>query len=237
MKLAIMQPYFFPYIGYYQLANAVDEFVFLDDVSFIKKGWIHRNRIRIHDEEYLFSIPLIGASQNRLISETRIAKDSQVLGKFLKTLQQSYCDAPFIRQALTLINEALSTSDRISEVAAKSIELVFQYLDLPKTLSKSSSTDQSPALKGAARIISICKEKGATTYFNPPGGKDLYSEKEFLKNHIELRFLKPCLEKIIYSDSKGKQMVGLSMIDILMWNPPEKIRSFLDHCKEERAAE
>ncbi|MEO8664089.1 MAG: WbqC family protein, partial [Ignavibacteria bacterium] len=95
MKLAIMQPYVFPYIGYFQLINAVDKFVLFDDVSFIKKGWINRNRILVNKQEYTFTIPLKKASQNKLIKDIEISEENNWRDKFLKTIEKSYCNASF----------------------------------------------------------------------------------------------------------------------------------------------
>ena len=95
MRLAIMQPYFMPYIGYLQLMNAVDKFVLYDDVNYINKGWINRNRILVNGQAYLFTIPLKEASQNRLINEIYLSNDPKWKGKLLKTIEQGYKKAPF----------------------------------------------------------------------------------------------------------------------------------------------
>lgn len=104
MKIAVMQPYLFPYIGYFQLLNAVDMFVVFDDVNFIKKGWINRNNILVNRQKYLFTVPLKDASQNKLIKEVQIADDGWQ-EKFLKTVAQSYKKAEFFDEAFALIEK------------------------------------------------------------------------------------------------------------------------------------
>ncbi len=99
-KIAVMQPYFFPYIGYFQLINSVDKFVILDDVNYIKKGWINRNYILVNSKPCLFTIPLVKPSQNKLINETEIAFESNWKKKFLKTIETGYAKAPIFQGSI-----------------------------------------------------------------------------------------------------------------------------------------
>ena len=138
MTLAIMQPYIFPYIGYYQLAGAVDKFVFLDDVNYINKGWINRNNILINGQANLFTIPLKDASQNKLINEVEVS-EGKWSEKLLRTIEMAYKKAPCFSDAFPVINEVLSSEERlIGNLAKKSVQSVSDYLQLPTTYVNSA---------------------------------------------------------------------------------------------------
>ena len=112
MKLGIMQPYFFPYIGYWQLLNAVDEYVIFDDVNYINRGWINRNRILVNGEPQYINLQLTGASQNKLINEIEVACDPSFAKKRLRTLEQSYGKAPFYQDTMALVTDILDDPEK-----------------------------------------------------------------------------------------------------------------------------
>src|SRR5688500_18274261 len=112
MRVAVMQPYLFPYIGYIQLMSAVDHLVFLDDVAYINKGWINRNRSLQNGKDHLFTVPLLGASQNRLINSIEIADDGKWRTKFLRTIQMAYSKAPFYAETQPLIEGIIENKEQ-----------------------------------------------------------------------------------------------------------------------------
>lgn len=227
MKVAIMQPYFFPYIGYFQLMNAVDKFVFYDDVSFINRGWINRNKILINKEPFLFSVPLESASQNRKIREIKVSNDPRWRNKFLKTLEQSYKSAPYFERTYSLVKDILnSSSDYLKDWILKSFSLIKQELDLPVRLIESSEIYNNAELKGAERILDIVKTERAEFYVNPIGGKVLYSQDEFVKNGITLLFLRT--KDFSYKQFGDAFIPNLSFIDVLMFNSNSEIKSLLN---------
>ncbi len=128
MRIGIMQPYIFPYIGYYQLIGAVDKFVFFDDVNFINKGWINRNNILVNNKAYLFTIPLKDSSQNRKIRDISVADDGSWKNKILKTLEQSYRKAPYFDQTLALINDVFDSGFTHIHQFAKGSVTVISYI-------------------------------------------------------------------------------------------------------------
>ena len=135
MSIAIMQPYIFPYLGYFQLINAVDDFVFYDDVHFIKRGWINRNQILVNGNEFLFSVPLIKASQNKLINEIEVKLDEKWLVQFYLTLEQNYVHAPYFKETFQLIKRVFSSEFiTISDLAIASVKLVTEYIGLKTKL-------------------------------------------------------------------------------------------------------
>lgn len=226
MKLAIMQPYFFPYIGYFQLIDAVDKFIFYDDVTFIKQGWINRNRILLNNKDHLITLKLKNSSSNKLISEIEICKDNHSL---IKTLVQAYSKAPFFNEVMKLIQDVFHSIDElktISEIAEISVKKVSWYLNLETTFETSSEIyPETQYLRKEERLIAICKINNAGTYINPSGGKILYDKKIFEHEGIELFFIKNHIP--VYRQFQGEFIPGLSIIDILMFNPPDVIRAMI----------
>lgn len=227
MKIAIMQPYIFPYIGYFQLINAVDKFIIYDDVNFINKGWINRNRILVNGKDSLFTIPLKEASQNKLINNIEVNWDSAWKSKFLKTIEQSYKKAPHYQQVLPLIEGLLNTEKSIfSEIIFENLTQVCQYLGIKTEIVPSSSIYQNTDLKAQERIIDICVQEKTDTYINPIGGLELYDKATFEAIGKELFFIKS--KAIRYTQFKNEFVPWLSIIDILMFNSPEHISTLLN---------
>ncbi|MBI5403550.1 MAG: WbqC family protein [Ignavibacteriae bacterium] len=210
-----MQPYFFPYIGYYQLINAVDKFVLLDDVNFIKKGWINRNYILVNGKPNLFTIPLRKASQNKMINEIEIDNESGWSVKFLKTLTTSYKNAGFFKQTIKITEELLKADyELISDLIYCSIIKIKNYLGIETEIIRSSSVYNSKDLKGQDRILDICLKEKAERYINAINGKSLYSKEVFLGNGVEIKFIKT--NKISYSSEQAVCGRSLSFLDMLM---------------------
>ena len=163
MKLAIMQPYFFPYIGYFQLCYVANKFVFLDDVNFINKGWINRNRILLNNDSFQFTIPLKNASQNRKINSIELAIDEKWQKTFYKTLEQTYKNAPYYSDILSLIQKVFVAEPKyIGNLAKCSIKSTCKYLGLSTEFIFSSAKYNNHDLKGQQRILSICTEENAS---------------------------------------------------------------------------
>lgn len=229
MKLAIMQPYIFPYLGYFQLINAVDTFVFYDDVNFISQGWINRNNILIGGKSTLFSIPLENASFKLNINEIRCKKELYVIWKkkFLKTLQNAYSKASYFTEAYDLICEVLEGGEdsSISELAMKSVIKTTNYLGINTEFKISSNDFINEGLKGQNRVLSMCLVEGATSYINPIGGLELYNKQHFSNNKIDLFFIKSEFPE--YNQFKFPFVKGLSIIDIMMFNHRQDIQRML----------
>lgn len=227
MRLAIMQPYIFPYIGYFQLINAVDKFVLFDDVNYINKGWINRNRIIANKKEYLFTIPLKAASQNKLIKDIEISYETPWKNKFLKTIEMAYKKAPLFNTAFPLIETVVSSGEQfITGMVLKSINEINKYLNIKTSVIPTSSIYNNQSLKGQMKIVNICKQEQATEYINPIGGRDIYSEQSFAKEGIILKFIKSI--PIEYKQLHNGFIPWLSIIDVLMLNQKEQIINFLN---------
>ncbi|MDZ7898211.1 MAG: WbqC family protein [Arcicella sp.] len=228
MKLAIMQPYIFPYIGYFQLIKAVDKFVLYDDVNFINKGWINRNRILLNGKDSMFTIPLKDASQNKLINEIDVNWDDNWKNKFLKTTEQSYKKAPFYAETLQIINETFySDQKQFSEVIELNLRLICKYLEIQTEIISSSSLYQNTDKKAQERILDICLQEKASHYINPIGGLELYDKEVFAKENLQMNFIKSLA--VEYKQFKNEFVPWLSMIDVLMFNSKEEINEFLNN--------
>ncbi|MCB0732345.1 MAG: WbqC family protein [Ignavibacteriae bacterium] len=224
-----MQPYIFPYLGYFHLIYAADHFVFLDHVNFIKKGWINRNRVRNSQGEILFSIPLYKASQNRAINETMLSEEyDKWRNKFLKQLELSYKKAPNFEAIHKLIENTLDVPEgyNISELAIDSVQNILKYLEIKREISLSSNYDVQ-AFRGQEMIMSICKSLNATTYINAVGGKSLYQTDDFNKVGIEL--LISAKQPVQYDQIGDEFIDNLSIIDVLMHCSIEQILDMLSN--------
>ncbi|RPD46906.1 hypothetical protein DNI29_12145 [Hymenobacter sediminis] len=229
MTLAIMQPYLFPYIGYYQLLGAVDRFVVYDDVTYIKQGWINRNNTLSNGQALLFTLPLIDASSNRLIRDIRVHDRlfEPWKGKFLRTLAQSYSKAPHVGQVVGLAEHVLekAAGHSISEVALDSLTVVQQYLGLTTEVVPTSSHYNNAELSGQQRVLDICRREGATAYINPIGGQQLYDKDVFRTQGLELSFIQA--RKVPYRQFKNEFVPWLSILDVLMFNSVAETRDLL----------
>ena len=227
MKTGIMQPYFIPYIGYWQLMNAVDQYVIYDDVNFIKGGWINRNRILIGGQPKYFNISMLGASPNKKINEIGVNHDPKLRDKDLRMLEGSYRKAPFYGKAMPLMEQILaSDAENLADYIAESFGVINAYLGITTKLIKSSSLSKDCSLKGQDKVIAICKLLGTDEYYNAIGGQELYSFEEFRKNGMKLCFLRT--DEIRYEQFGGEFQPNLSILDVMMFNSAEQVRQMLD---------
>ena len=209
MKVAMMQPYLFPYLGYFQLVNAVDVFVFADDVNFIKGGFINRNKILFKNEERYVTVPLIKRSQNKLIKEIRICKETKGYPKnILSTIQQTYAKSPFFNDVFPIIESIFNSEvDSISKLSSESIS-------------------HTKVQERSMRLINITKELGGDTYMNPIGGTKIYDKEFFKSKGIKLNFLES--DAILYAQYNDKFIPNLSIIDVMMFNSIEDVHKLLN---------
>ncbi|NEV93951.1 WbqC family protein [Psychroflexus sp. YR1-1] len=217
-SIAVMQPYIFPYIGYFQLIKAVDEFVFYDDVNFIKRGWINRNRILINGTDKLISIPCLQASQNKLINEVNVDFENKHYNKVILLIYHSYKKAPYFDSVYPILSKTFDIrSSTIAELAINSVKNILNYLEIEKkTIVSSKEFAFNRGLEKSERLIDITKKLEGNKYVNAFGGMDLYEKKDFKKFGIELQFLKSNIKS--YKQFTNNFVPGLSIIDILMFN-------------------
>lgn len=221
-----MQPYFMPYIGYWQLINAVDIFVILDDVNYIKKGWINRNRILINGQEKFFVISLEKVSQNKKINELDIFQPEQTKKNLWEKIELSYRRADEYYSMSKLMERIVyDRSIRISKYIENSIRCICKEFDIDTKIMVSSEIVKDNCLTGHDRILEICKRLGGDLYINLVGGKKLYDRAFFQSNEMVLKFLVP--GDVVYRQGEEKFHPNLSFIDMLYWNSKEQIKNYL----------
>ena len=228
MKIGIMQPYMFPYIGYWQLISAVDEFVLLDDVNYIMRGFINRNSILVNQKPYTFSIPIKKASQNKLIMETQLNFSEREKEKFLKRIELAYKKAPYFSEAMPVLENIICNSQiDLTDYVLYQILSICKYLGISLNIKKSSEIKKDNSLHAQERIIEICKKMEADTYINPSGGRKLYDSERFTQEGIKLKFLDVDFNSIEYKQFEHQYIPNLSIIDIMMFNSVDEIKKIL----------
>lgn len=224
MRLAIMQPYFVPYIGYFQLMASVDKLILLDDVNFINRGWINRNRIAVNGESYWITIPLVKASQNRPINEIGIIDEPSWKRKMLRTVEMSYCHAPQVPQILPFFSGILEqASGPLSTFLFRQLKAMATYLGLTVQIEEASANHPKEGYAGQQRILHICAREGADTYVNLPGGRELYDPAKFAGAGIQLAFLESNFPAMSLHHG-GRDGPLLSILDLIMLNSVATVR-------------
>ena len=227
MKLGMMQPYFYPYLGYWQLMNVVDEYIIYDDVNFIKGGWINRNRIKINGSDAILGLQLKKASQNKLINELELAMTDTDKEKLISKVKSAYGKAPNADEVLELFAETIYCNQtNLAEFLAYSNRKIAEYMGIKTPILSATEIKLDHTNKGQQRIIDICKERGISTYINAIGGKDLYDKNTFMEAGIELEFLRMDSD-IVYPQGKGDFIPYLSILDVLMYNSKEEVQKLL----------
>lgn len=222
MKLAIMQPYLFPYLGYFQLIHAVDAFVVYDDVNFIKGGWINRNYILGGNGKQLITLPLKSASQNKLINDIEVGERQ----KILKTLRHNYSKAPHFDDVFPIIEKImLQAQTNLAAFLDNQLSQVCHYLGLSPQWHLSSNLRKDNQLRGQDKILAICTELGATHYINPPSGIVLYDRAAFEGHDLKLSFIQP--RPVRYRQFSPDFVPNLSIIDVLMFKSREDCSKLL----------
>lgn len=228
MKVAIKQPYFMPYLGYFQLVKHVDTYVFYDDVNYYKGGYINRNNVLVNNCANLIILPVKNSSRNMLINEVEILREDKLYKNALKTIYMAYKKAPYFDFVYPMI-ERIFNSDAIfvSEFAQLSIIEVAGYLNFKtKFIVSSEHFSHNRGIEKEQRLIDICKEMKAKTYVCDVGGKEIYRRENFLKEGIDMYFFEPQLSA--YDQFNNNFVPALSIIDVLMFNSIEKVNAMLD---------
>ncbi len=228
MKIAIMQPYFFPYIGYFQLLNAVDKFVVYDNIQYTKKGWINRNRILLNKKVEYFTLPLKKDSDYLNIVERELSTDwQQENKKILNKIKLNYSKAPYFEQTFELTKRCFDFHEKnLFQFILFSITQIMDYLEIKTKLINSSEIDINHDLKSENKVIEICKKINCNNYLNPIGGVNLYDKNNFKNQSIDLQFLKS--NEIQYKQFNIEFQSNLSIIDLMMFNSKEQIINFLN---------
>ena len=227
-SVAIMQPYFLPYIGYFQLINSVDEFVIYDNIQYTKKGWINRNRILVNGSEKLITLPIAKDSDYLNVND-RVLADSwnNEKIKMLNLIKGSYKKAPHYHAAFPIIRSVIELPHTsLFEFIIGGLRLLNSYLGIDTKITISSHIKIDPTLKGKNKVIAICKHLNTDIYINPVGGQLLYNYDDFKHEGLDLKFIKS--QNFNYKQYKNEFIPWLSILDVLMFNERKDIIDYLD---------
>lgn len=215
MKVAIMQPYFLPYIGYWQLLNAVDVFVVYDNIKYTKKGWINRNRFLLNNAPEVFTLPLKSGADDLDINQRMLAANFDRT-KMVRQFENAYRKAIHSEEIKIIKQCVEDKSDNLFDFIFNSIKTVATELQINTEIIRSSSLPfDHKMLKSQDKVLAICNHFGANQYINPIGGTELYVHDDFIKQNIELKFLQSRM--VPYTQSKiGEFTPWLSIADILL---------------------
>lgn len=229
MVVGIMQPYFMPYIGYFQLMNKVDKFLVFDNIEFTKKGWFHRNRMLVNGKDTYFSLQVKKDSDFLDINQRYLAgsfKDERL--KTLRKIQGAYSKAPYFKEVFPVVESIFCfEEDNLFKFIYNSLQKLVSILGIDTELVITSTLDIDHSLKGQDKVIELCKAAGATEYINPPGGVNLYSAETFTENGLELSFIRTT--DVEYPQFKAPFVPLLSIMDVMMFNTKDQIKGYLNN--------
>ena len=221
MRVAIMQPYFLPYIGYFQLIAAVDKFVVYDNIKYTKKGWINRNRILQNGKDVVFTLPLKAGSDALNIVDRELSADFS-RGKLLNQITGAYRRAPYFRQTIGMVEEVVMYGNaNLFEFLKHSIVLTCRHLNLGTEIQCSSTIPIDHGLKSQEKVLAICEAVGATTYINTIGGTGLYSREVFQSRNMQLKFIEA--QPLNYAQFEHDFVPWLSIVDVMMFNSQQAV--------------
>lgn len=232
MKVGLMQPYFFPYIGQFQIINAVERFIIVDELQYIKSGWMHRNRILNQNTDWQYIMMPVGKHRlalNTLIRDVFISEGDQWKKKILSQLIVYKKIAPFYHDIYNLLAECFETTEKnLARLNGFFFKKVCDYLEIPFKIEISSEMnfDYSTVIDKEDRGIKMLQQLGASELINPPGGVELYSKENFSAHGLTISFLKPNLRE--YNQRRPEFQPGLSIIDVMMFNSKEEIGKMLN---------
>ena len=230
-NIAIMQPYFMPYIGYFQLIKSVDEFIIYDNIQYTKKGWINRNRILVNGKDQIITLPIKKDSDYLNVAERELSESwGKDKNKMINIIKSSYSKSPYFKESSELIFECLNNSEKnLFKFIYDSIIMINEYLGIKTSIIISSSIDANHTLKSQDKVLSLCKAQNADVYINSIGGVELYDKTIFKENGIDLNFIKS--NPINYKQFNNEFIPWLSIIDVLMFNSKEQIQKYLSNYK------
>jgi hypothetical protein len=229
MKVAIMQPYFFPYIGYFQLINSVNKFIIYDNIQYTKKGWINRNRILVNKKDQLITLPIKKDSDYLNVVERELSESWEIdKNKMLNVIKASYNKAPYFQDTFELISKCLNNPEtNLFKFIYDSIVSINNYLEIKTPIIISSTIDVDHTLKSQDKVLSLCKKQKADIYINSIGGVELYDKETFRNNSIKLNFIKS--NPIQYKQFNNEFISWLSIIDMMMFNSKQQIKEYLNN--------
>lgn len=228
MIVSILQPYLFPYIGYFQLINHSDICVLSDDVQYIKNGWINRNRILSHGKAAWLTRPVLYGPHHLSIRDRRYQPGTTMVNRCLRQIRASYQHAPHFDTIFPVLQETLKHPDlNVAAFNIESIRRLAKELGITTRFVVASELAKTPCLAGQELVIDICKRLNATRYVNPLGGMALYHRDRFAIDGITLGFLRSTVPE--YAQFSNAGVRSLSIIDVMMFNDIRRMRELMEH--------
>lgn len=229
-SVVLMQPYFFPYIGYYSLIDKADIFIVCDEVQYIRQGWMNRNRIlNCNTEFHYICMPVIKAPQKTAIKDIRIDQQLQWKTKLRQDLTRYRNYGRYYKNAMEVIEACLAyETDSLTAFHVNSMKQVMAYVGIEGRIEVLSEMNlKLPEIKAADEWgLYVTKALGGKTYCNPPGGMNFYSSQKYTQNGVEILFV---INKLApYNQGRDYFVPGMSMIDAMMFISPSQI---LEHVK------
>jgi len=226
MKLGIMQPYFLPYIGYFQLIAAVDTFIVYDNIKYTKKGWINRNRMLLNGTDAMFSLPLKKDSDSLDVVQREISADFDHT-KLINQFKGAYRCAPYFSQTYPLLERVVCCEDHnLFRYLHHSLVETCRHLGIDTEIRISSGIVIDHDLKAQDKVLALCKAMRADEYVNTIGGTELYQKSEFCSHGIELKFIKS--QPFEYDQFGAAFVPWLSIVDVMMFNPLDVVRDCIN---------
>lgn len=226
MKLAIMQPYFFPYVGYWQLIHAVDRFVIYDDVNYIKGGWVNRNRILVNGKPTFITVPLHQSSPFKRICDTSMQPSLAWRAKLVKMVELTYRKATYFVEVFPVVEDLIRhQTDNLSDYLAHQLKTLSAFMGINTEFVVTSRCYKNNELSGQERVLDVCKREGATTYINLQGGQALYERTAFTQHGVDLKFLIPSAKE--FKQFGSTHVPWLSIIDVMMFNSRSQLSALL----------
>lgn len=225
MKLAVMQPYFLPYIGYFQLIAAVDVFVLYDNIKYTKKGWINRNRLLRNGTDAMFSLPLKKDSDTLDVVQREVAANFDHR-KLLNQFQGAYSRAPYFAQTFPLLERIVRYEERnLFRYLHHAILQTCLHLGITTEIKISSEVAIDHGLHAQDKVLELCRAQGADVYINAIGGTELYDHDAFQAQGVELRFLRA--KPLEYAQFGAPFVPWLSIVDVMMFNAPDRVATMV----------
>jgi len=228
MKVALMQPYFFPYLGYFQLIHSVDEFIIFDQAQHIRRSWITRNRIlNAHKESIYINVPVCRAQRETIIKDIQINNDINWQEKIIQQLLY-YKDAPNFTNVMEFVKECLSIKcDNVGQLNTSLLRMTCNLLNIDTHITVLS--EKFPSIDEAKEAdewgIKVSQALNASTYINAIGGKEFYDQQKYNEEGLDIQFINPILAP--YKQFNHEFVPGLSIVDILMFNEISKIKEMI----------
>lgn len=230
MKLAIMQPYFFPYIGYFSLIEYADKFVFFDTPQYISRGWINRNRIlTLNGEPTYITVPVEKAPQETPIREIMIDNSKDWRGRIYGQLSAYKRRAPRYSITEAIVHDVLDgfKGNGLSELSIRTVKMMSDILGLKCEYGIFSGMKENivEVKKPDEWALEISKALEADVYVNPPGGMSFFDRDKYRNAGIEIKFLQSNLRP--YRQRIGQWVPALSVIDVLMFCDEREVTDML----------